>query len=178
MPLRHWERAVMYNSSAAQDDYDGADRRAATRHSCRIPTQCEARVPPRELSWRGEISDISASGLGLHLRRRFEPDTILAIQLPAPVGAVLARVVHVRPEARGWFMGCEMAECLSETTAQALAQRSWERAADSGGRAPTEADPGHPQTGPSGLKRRSWLFVIPKRAAGAVRGWISGASRK
>ncbi len=161
----------MHSSPVAEDRYDGAERRAATRHACQISTQCEARVPPRELSWRGEISDISATGLGLHLRRRFEPGTILAIQLPAPVGAVLARVVHVRQETRGWFMGCELAECLSETTARAVAERSWERPMESDARSHEAAD----TCGSASSKRQSWFFLIP-RAAVRIGAWFSGAS--
>jgi hypothetical protein len=60
------------------------------------------------------ISDVSATGIGLYLDRRYPADTVLMIEPLAPgVPALLARVMHVTPDKRGWLHGCELSVRLS-----------------------------------------------------------------
>jgi hypothetical protein len=69
---------------------------------------------------------VSAGGIRLVLRRRFEPGATLAIELPGPdpdqPSAVLARVVRVQPGPAGsWLLGCAFLSELSDEEVQALA---------------------------------------------------------
>lgn len=95
------------------------DCRVSERHACAIETSCQ---PPtvwgdKDLKWNARIEDISEGGLSLVLRRRFEPGTGLAIELPAtassPASTVLVRVVHVRQHAGAWMLGCAFVSRLS-----------------------------------------------------------------
>jgi hypothetical protein len=65
------------------------------------------------------LHDISASGVSLLVRRRFEPKTLLVVELttvdPALPRTLLVRVVNVRPaKRREWLLGCALVQGLSE----------------------------------------------------------------
>lgn len=70
-----------------------------------------------EARWDAIIRDLSSGGVKLLLRRRFEPGTALAIELPTEDESytVLARIVHVRPHEEGWELGCQFVSALSES---------------------------------------------------------------
>jgi hypothetical protein len=79
-----------------------------------------------ETAWLGNLGDISLGGLGLHLTRRFEPGTLLIVEISDKVDksvhAVGVRVVHATPEEDTcWIIGCEIISPLSEDKVQALA---------------------------------------------------------
>ena len=71
-----------------------------------------------ETIWPGKIRDASAGGIGLILKRRFEPGTVLSVELVAkPEGrrSFLARVIHVTPDRKGrWIIGCAFAKPISQ----------------------------------------------------------------
>jgi hypothetical protein len=78
-----------------------------------------------ELHWPGTIRDLSTGGLGLVLKRRFEPGAGLAIELPAvgdrPAETLLARVRHATRLSDGrWVHGCAFISELSEDELNAL----------------------------------------------------------
>jgi hypothetical protein len=67
--------------------------------------------------WRGTVCDISTDGLGLLLRQRFEPGTLLAVEMPTlprqcsrTLGARVARVT-CGPDGN-WVTGCALVEKL------------------------------------------------------------------
>jgi hypothetical protein len=100
--------------------------RVSERHSCGLETSCQ---PPtvwgdKDLKWSARIEDISQSGLSLVLRRRFEPGSGLAIELPAtatsPASTVLVRVVRVQQHAGSWLLGCAFVSRLSEEELKTL----------------------------------------------------------
>src|SRR5688572_26354331 len=76
--------------------------RVSTRHACDVTTSCQPTSAwgRKDSRWPAAISDISAGGVRLIIRRRFEPGVGLAIELPGndsnEPSIVLAKVIHVR----------------------------------------------------------------------------------
>jgi hypothetical protein len=62
------------------------------------------------------IQNVSSTGIGLVLGRRFEPGTTLSVELPGTDRRpLLARVVQVQRQPDGrWLLGCTLASRLSE----------------------------------------------------------------
>jgi hypothetical protein len=86
----------------------------------------EARVrtgsAPTRIFGVAVIREVSANGLNLFLNSRVKEGTILEVE---PRGlnfprSLLARVVHVVPQANGWVCGCQLANNLSEAELQML----------------------------------------------------------
>jgi hypothetical protein len=70
-------------------------------------------------SWRAKIHDISQGGVGLALNRRFEPGTLLVIELEKPTQnvtrTVIGRVVHATPsQGNDWLVGCAFSGTLDD----------------------------------------------------------------
>src|SRR6266852_5573405 len=99
------------------------DRRADARHLCHGPMLLFPVAGNRRVSWPAVVRDMSRTGLGLIIDRRFEPGTALRLEWHADPDAVLppllGRVVRVSqaPDHR-WCHGCtligelEVAEAL------------------------------------------------------------------
>jgi serine/threonine protein kinase len=101
------------------------DRRAAVRFSTNLETCCQPTCRIKERSWSGRIQDISATGVCLLLRRRFEPGTILTAELQGAAQSItktmLVRVLRVQEQARRrWSIGCAFDRELSELELKAL----------------------------------------------------------
>lgn len=90
----------------------GAERRAWVRYPCNLDTLYQPGEGLLEHRWWfAKVRDISTKGIGLILRRRFEPGTLLAIALHTSnenLSRTLGiRVVHVSPHpGGGWTIGC------------------------------------------------------------------------
>jgi hypothetical protein len=101
----------------------GTERRAAVRYPCTLASSCHTLTSRREDAWTATVKDISLTGIGLLLGRRFEPGILLAVELPAE-GApqlLLVRVVHTRSQGEGiWLIGCELVNPLTEDELQAV----------------------------------------------------------
>jgi hypothetical protein len=103
------------------------DCRVWERYPCELPTACQpvASRNDKDVVWSGTLRDISVGGVGVVLKRRFEPGMGLAIELPgAEPGleeTLLAKVVYVRrwPEG-GWLLGCAFISRLSENELEDL----------------------------------------------------------
>jgi hypothetical protein len=113
----------------ATEQLPGSECRVYARHSSDLATNCQpvAARGDNDLKWPAQIRDVSLSGVGLVLRRRFEPGAGLAIELPGPDGSgtftVFARIIHVTAQAGGyWLLGCVFVSALSEETLKALLQ--------------------------------------------------------
>jgi hypothetical protein len=82
-----------------------------------VPTSCQP-AAANEPRWDATIEDISKSGLCLRLRRRFEPRSGLAVELPGDGQegyTVYVKVIHVRSDGDGfWYLGCRFMSELSE----------------------------------------------------------------
>src|SRR5437763_16280084 len=95
----------------------GRERRVWARYPASIegvcqPVAAETATEP-EMSWPGEIVDISGGGIALSLARRFQPGTPLVLELPGvdeePSRFLQVRVVHSKPQENGhWIHGCEL----------------------------------------------------------------------
>lgn len=109
----------------------GKDRRASVRYRCTQGTSCTletsfhrgATAP--EDSWPATVQDVSTGGIGLLLARRFEPGTVLTVDMqgtdPSVTRELSARVNHVKPEGLGhWLHGCSFPEPLSQEELQQL----------------------------------------------------------
>ncbi len=95
------------------------DRRAATRFTSAKECPCQALSSEKDVRWAAEVKDVSADGIGLLMNRRFEPRTVLTLEIPAKDHAaahrLLIRVVRVQPMAkRRWLVGCVFAMRLGE----------------------------------------------------------------
>lgn len=86
------------------------------RFPCDLATTCQplSALTSEGPQWTARARDISAGGVGLILRRRFEPGTGLALVLAGADAAVYARVVHVTALAGiGWMHGCQFVNPLT-----------------------------------------------------------------
>src|SRR5580692_1103433 len=88
-----------------------ADCRVWERHACGLQTSCQpiAARADKDILWRATLRDVSATGVGMVLDRRFEPGAGLSIEIPGLGGGntLLAKVVHATglPEGK-WLLGC------------------------------------------------------------------------
>lgn len=94
------------------------ERRGFDRIVCAIPTTCQPPSGYRKDPWPATICNLSNSGVGLSLNRRFEKGSGLAIELPTEDGGtttVLGRVVFLQANpAGGWLLGCHLVSELSD----------------------------------------------------------------
>jgi hypothetical protein len=106
------------------EDAGVAECRVWPRHPCDVPVHCQpaAARTDNDHTWPGTIRDVSQGGLGLVLQRRFEPGTVLFIELPGTDSRpLLARVVHAARLAQGsWLLGCTFSSKLSEDEVRRL----------------------------------------------------------
>jgi serine/threonine protein kinase len=102
-----------------------AERRATVRFPSQVEGVCLPVGGEKAVRWTATIQDISAGGIRLLVRRRFEPGTVLAVEphglRPSRPSRLLARVVRVEPQARRrWVIGCAFSHRLSDDEVQAL----------------------------------------------------------
>lgn len=105
----------MARPSADQETIIGAsirkERRAATRFSFRVQGDCQP-ITANEAGnhWPVNTLDISTSGVAVLLSRRFEPGTLLALELSGASNPSaylpLARVCRVTRNGLHWLLGC------------------------------------------------------------------------
>jgi len=102
-----------------------SERRAWVRYSCDLDTACRPLGGARGLQWPGEVRNLSAGGIALRLERRFEPGTVLAMDVQGRDESILrtlfARVMHVMLQNDdSWLLGCAFTNPLSEEDLKAL----------------------------------------------------------
>jgi hypothetical protein len=105
----------------------GIECRVWQRQPCNLKTFCQpiAARADNDIMWPAKLKDISRSGVGLIVGRRYEPASVLAVEFPG-AGAtstevLFARVVHATALANGyWLLGCAFASELSEFEIQNL----------------------------------------------------------
>ncbi len=101
------------------------ERRVWLRYAADLNTRCAEVGDDGETGIAALISDISRGGLKVIAPRRFEPGTVLSVELPSVSGesalAVLACVVRAQPhEDKDWAMGCRFSGELSDEQLQAF----------------------------------------------------------
>lgn len=103
------------------------NRRIYERMVCDQVTTCRPAsiMGMNERRWAATIRDISRSGVRLHLERRFEKGTPLALDLPAvgeqETSVVFVKVVHMKIQDDGtWMLGCQFVSELSDAELQGV----------------------------------------------------------
>jgi hypothetical protein len=101
-----------------------AECRVYERRACQVPASCQP-AAANEMRWAGVIENVSQTGVRLRLRRRFEPHTGVAIELPGKDGldpeTVYAKIVHVDNDGAGsYVLGCRLMSALSDEEVQRL----------------------------------------------------------
>ncbi len=93
------------------------ERRGALRLTSHLDGDCRPASGAGADSWPACTADISESGLGLLVSRRFERGTVLALTLSRgraeKVCMPLARVLSVHASGFQWKLGCAWASTLS-----------------------------------------------------------------
>ncbi len=110
------------------------DRRAAIRYACEVQGDCQ---PITQLEagnrWPARLLNVSSTGVGLLLSRRFEPGTLLAVAVEPDGNSTrclpLARVRRVRRHGNYWLLGCVWADELSDEDMRPLVTSSAVRSA-------------------------------------------------
>ena len=86
---------------------------------------CRSVAAVKDDPWPARVRDLSAGSIGLLLTRRFEPGTLLVIELEKKTESLshtlVGRVVHARQYASGgWEVGCTLANKIADDDLQAL----------------------------------------------------------
>lgn len=100
-------------------------KRKSERYHCSRPRQVRILARPTLLSHEALIKDFTRLGVGLIVQQRFEPGTILAIQLRSAntgLSCVLSGIVHHCTELADGarLLGCRLSRPLSDEEALAL----------------------------------------------------------
>jgi hypothetical protein len=105
------------------------ERRACVRLSTNQQFSCQpitgAKAQETRTGWLGRLRDISPGGAGLLLSQRFEPGSMLIVELEAkrPARCFAAQVVHATADESGhWIVGCEFIRPFSEEELHVLLQ--------------------------------------------------------
>src|SRR5262249_4385924 len=113
--LLHGMKTMLPKSSLPMiepaNDLGSANRRAAERHAAAGKVSCHPACGRNGEAWSGRLRDISRTGIGLLLPRRWEKGTILLLKLDSVRGTgprtLCACVIHSTPHPEeGYVVGC------------------------------------------------------------------------
>jgi hypothetical protein len=107
------------------------DRRRAARYPCTVASLCEfsPSIHPQETTalghWEGQVLNLSATGIGVLLGRRFERGTVVPIVLENPARTFRIRadvqvVRSLRSEGNQWFLGAAFTKPLEKRSLRKL----------------------------------------------------------
>ncbi|MBY0527509.1 MAG: PilZ domain-containing protein [Gemmataceae bacterium] len=90
-----------------------------------IEAFCRSVAAVKDDPWPARVRDLSSGSIGLVLTRRFEPGTLLVIELEKKTASLshtlVGRVVHATAQTNGgWMIGCTLANKIAEDDLQAL----------------------------------------------------------
>jgi hypothetical protein len=110
---------ILSASDPAAPPLVAVERRAAERFGAEALVSCRPLVLSQKETMAALLKDVSTQGVSLILRHRFEPGTMLVVDLSdltgEPPTPLLARVVHVRAHGAGkWQHGCALQKELNE----------------------------------------------------------------
>lgn len=101
------------------------ERRAWVRFSCDLEASCVPSDDDPEILWPARVVNVSCGGVGLLLSRRFEPGTLLQVEVQIPklgfFRPLLVQVLHLTgQEFGGWLVGCSFTQPLEENDVKQL----------------------------------------------------------
>jgi c-di-GMP-binding flagellar brake protein YcgR len=119
-------RILMAEDAVPSEEAKQTERRTWVRHPASQAVSCRPiGASTAETVWLGNLVSISLGGMGLLLTRRFEPATLLIVELSDTdkrVHTIGVRVVHATPENNTrWMIGCKTVSPFSEEDLLALA---------------------------------------------------------
>lgn len=89
-----------------------------------LEVSCHPVATLRDDPWPAQVQDITTDHIGLLLKRRFEPNTLLTVELQSPAldyqRTLLARVVQAKAHGGAWLIGCLLANKLDHDEVEAL----------------------------------------------------------
>ena len=121
-------------SAQLSEEASKAERRVHARYPCRLNGLCKP-VGRHQTGkpWRGWIEDVSKEGLQLTLNRRFEPGSLIAVEVDVSKEELaqvfhsaisryfLAKVVRVlRRKDKKWSLGCRLVKKFSDDDLDSL----------------------------------------------------------
>jgi serine/threonine protein kinase len=118
-------RGTVGQGPGARGKRPGKERRASVRYECALQTPCtmsdSLHPDDREWQtrWEAEVNNLSVTGIGLIVVRRFEPGSVLTVSLAHSNGegehTLVMRVVRVVPApGRRWYVGGVLTQPLSK----------------------------------------------------------------
>src|SRR5271165_4737739 len=89
----------------------GKERRTQVRHPLRLGLSCKSVDLAAGTAWHGWCYNLSTGGIQVATGRRFEPQTVLLLELRVStdllVRSLMARVIWAEKNAGGeWLLGC------------------------------------------------------------------------
>jgi serine/threonine protein kinase len=125
------KRKLAARKPAVRKARPSKERRKAVRYECIMVTACTVNLSVHDDSddagpaWDAQVCDLSVTGIGLLLARRFEPGSILTVVLTNKAGDFTrtrnVRVLHVvRAVGEGWFIGGELIQRLAREEVRQL----------------------------------------------------------
>jgi serine/threonine protein kinase len=101
------------------------ERRGAVRYPASLKSYCRPIGGQWRTRWKSQVKDISATGMGLEVSRRFERGAVLALELldchKTVISQLLLLVVRVQRQASGrWLVGGQWACPLRDEEVQHL----------------------------------------------------------
>jgi serine/threonine protein kinase len=107
------------------------EKRQAVRYPCAVVSLCElaTSIHPQETTvldrWEGQVVNLSATGLGLVLSRRFESGTVLGVVLENSARTFQLRadvrvIRSLRSEKSQWFLGAAFTQPLAKESLRKL----------------------------------------------------------
>jgi hypothetical protein len=95
------------------------ERRVWIRYPCEMKGTCRPVLTEAELIWASTTANISCGGIALAAERRFERNTLLAIEIKRPNDdrpmSCVVKVVRVAANpSGGWLLGCTFARAIAD----------------------------------------------------------------
>jgi hypothetical protein len=90
-----------------------------------LEASCHPIASARDDPWPAQVRDLSTGNIGLLIKRRFEPGTLLAVELQSVTQdysrTLVARVIQAKSQGGGdWMIGCILASRLDDDELEAL----------------------------------------------------------
>jgi serine/threonine protein kinase len=103
----------------------GIERRASVRYESNVAGRCAAVGGRDDRGWTAQVKDVSVTGMGLLVNRRFEPNSVLLVEVEAedenPAQTFMVRVVRAQEIGGGqWLLGGMFGRQIDEDDVKGL----------------------------------------------------------